>query len=452
MIEEQRHDLWWMRLAFAAIFVSFTSHCPSARGQAIAQLNPQPSPITRLRPESTVNRLLDALEEEAVQNRFRDLWAWRLKGLVDQGPDAVPDLIVELDATDNDMMLRNLGFILRAIGDKRAVPALIRALPKTLKKPGSDMGCRADDPELLAFMQKHDLDKDNRDGLYGFGRPVREIGGALAKLTGVNQREEEIFHTFLSGSPRQQALQRKLFHDCAQRWATWWEANWMDHVSDPKYAVVNLPKFEEPATTIFPHGPSVNITGRSSGHTAESDADPAAKREVFYDLDTGRMLGLPQHVKELKDDPNRLDKIQAWAAREGFDLMGTPYQPAGSDKTYYAIRNLGMNAWEIDAGRWEGIERELKQGPPKLDKPAGGLLLHYDEQQRTYDPTGTALFLFVTREGATGVLFVGVEVLDTKVKLGVPVMGEQALNPVGFMKGRRFSIKIVEPAETEGKP
>ena len=51
-----------------------------------------------------------------------------LKALVDEGPAAVPELIAELDATDDDIMLRNLGFILRAIGDKRAVPALIRAL------------------------------------------------------------------------------------------------------------------------------------------------------------------------------------------------------------------------------------------------------------------------------------------------------------------------------------
>jgi hypothetical protein len=422
-----------------------------ARGQVVTAAGAQQSPLSRVRPDSPVNKLLDALEEEAVLNRFKDPWAWRLKGLVDQGPEAVPDLIAELDATDNDMMLRSLGFVLRAIGDKRAVPALIRTLPKTLKKPGSDMGCGAEDAELLAFLQKHDLNKDDRDGMYGFGRPVREIGGALDKLTGVNQRQEEIYHVFLGGSPRQQQLQQKLFRDCAQRWATWWEANWKDHVSDEKYAVVNLPRNDDPPTTVFPHGPGVRITGRSSGHTAEADTDPNPRYEVFLDLDTGRMLGMPKQLRDLKDDPHRLDKIQAWAAREGYDLMGTQYQPAGSDKTFYAIRNLGMTAWEIDARRWETIEGELKQAePPKLDKPAGGLLLRYDDEAGEYNPIATAVFLFVTREGAAGVLFVGVEVLDTNVKVGERVMGDQALNPVGFVKGRRFSIKIVEPVE-EGK-
>src|SRR5205807_5307890 len=145
---------------FAAPFFLFP--LSGALGQVFpAPLAERPSPLSRIRPDSTVNKLLDGLEEEAAVNRFKDPWAWRIKGLIEQGPDAVPDLIAELDATDNDMMLRSLGFILLAIGDKRAVPALIRALPKALRKPGSDMGCRAEDPELMALMRKHDLDKED---------------------------------------------------------------------------------------------------------------------------------------------------------------------------------------------------------------------------------------------------------------------------------------------------
>jgi len=436
-----------MALGLIAVVGPRSVHGQVFPGPAAAQ----PSPLSRVRPDSTVNKLLDGLEEEAAVNRFKDSWAWRIKGLIDQGPEAVPDLIAELDVTDNDMMLRSLGFILRAIGDKRAASALIRALPKTLRKPGSDMGCRAEDPELMAFMKKHDLDKEDRGEHYGFGRPVREIGGALEKLTGANQREEEIYHTFLGGSPRQQQLQRRLFHACAERWAKWWEKNWKEHVSDEKYAVVNLPKNEDLPIAAFPHGRGIKIAGSSSGHTAEADSDPKARREVFYDLDTGRMLGLPEQLQMLKDDPNRLDKIQAWAAREGFDLMGTMFQPAGSDKAYYAIRNLGMTAWEIDADRYARIDGELRQPePPNLEKPAGGLLLRYDDEKGDYDPAANAAFLFITREGATGALFVGVEVLDTNVKVGMPAMGDQNLNPDGFMKGRRFGYKVVEAGE-EGK-
>ena len=410
----------------------------------------QTPPLTRDRPDSKVNRALNGLEEEYAQGGFKDPWAFQLKEIIDLGPDAVPELIVELDATDSDIMLRNLGFMLRAIGDQRAVPALIRALPKTLRKPGSDMGCRADDAELFAFMRKHDLDKEDRGEHYSFGRPVREIGGALQTLTGVKHGEEEIYGVFLQGGPHQQRMQRDLYRRCTERWATWWEENWQAHVADKKYAQVGLPNNDLGAAQIFPQGPTVKIGGGSSGHTAEPDSDPKAKYEVFYDLDTGRRSRFPKELESLKDDPHRLDKIQAWAAREGFDLMGTHFYATGRKEPHYAIRSLGLTAWEIDAERYKTIDEEITRPEPlKIGSPAAGLLLHYDEERRELNPAIPAAFLFVTREGTYGVLLVGVEVLDTNVKVGMTASGEQAFNPVGFYKGRRFSVKIVEPAEEQ---
>jgi hypothetical protein len=310
------------------------------------------------------------------------------------------------------------------------------------------MGLRAADNDLLAFLQQHDLSAQDRDGMYSFGRPVREIGAALEKLTGVDQGEQEIYGVFLSGSSHQQQLQRQLYHRCALRWATWWEKNWKDHVTDEKYSRVNLLDDEPVVIQVIPTGPGMKIGGASNGHTMESDSDPNARREVFYDLDTGRALTLPKHLQSLSDDPNRLDKIQDWAAREGFDLMGTTYTPADSQKPCYAIRALGLTAWEIDQARWDTIANEIREDQPlQMGRPTSGLLLHFDEQKNDYDPTAVAVFLFVTRESSYGILFVGVEVLDTNVQVGVPSRGNQALNPVGFVKGRRFSLKMFEPLE-----
>src|SRR5579875_784041 len=141
--------------------------------------------VSRKRPATKIGKLLDELaEQNASGDLFHDVWARTLKAIVDLGPEAVPELIAELDATNDDVMLRCLGFTLRAIGDKRAVPALIRALPKTLFPPGSDMGLQAEDKVLAKFMQQHDLDKGDSGERYSFGRPVREIFGALHKLTG----------------------------------------------------------------------------------------------------------------------------------------------------------------------------------------------------------------------------------------------------------------------------
>ena len=128
--------------------------------------------------------------------------------------------------------------------------------------------------------------------------------------------------------------------------------------------------------------------------------------------------------------------------------MGTTYTPTSTNQPCCAIRALGLTAWEIDQARWDTIGAEIKQDKPlKMGRPASGLLLHFDEQKNNYDPTAVAVFLFVTRESSYGILFVGVEVLDTNVKIGAPSRGNQELNPVGVYKGRRFSLKMFEPLE-----
>jgi len=106
-----------------------------------------------------------------------EIWCSLMRELVTIGQPAVPILVAELDATTEQRMMRRLGFALRAIGDPRAVPALIRALPKTLQPPMSDYGLLVADAELMKFMQQHDLDDKDRDRYFSFGRPVREVGG-----------------------------------------------------------------------------------------------------------------------------------------------------------------------------------------------------------------------------------------------------------------------------------
>ena len=67
-----------------------------------------------------------------------------------------------------------IGVRLRAIGDPRAVPALIRAIPRTLLPCSSDYGLIVDDKELTEFMQKHDLRQGKGGTYFDLGRPVRE--------------------------------------------------------------------------------------------------------------------------------------------------------------------------------------------------------------------------------------------------------------------------------------
>jgi hypothetical protein len=148
-----------------------------------------PAPIVaraqdRKESAQAANPVAEEIQEAIIALRNTDIvnskgWATAARRLTQIGKPAVPALIEELDRTTADRPLRSLGFTLRAIGDPRAVPALIRAIPRTLMPPGSDFGLTMDDPDLLAFLRKHDLDKNDRYNGFSFGRAFREITGAL---------------------------------------------------------------------------------------------------------------------------------------------------------------------------------------------------------------------------------------------------------------------------------
>ncbi len=419
-----------------------------ALGQAPApadKTEAKPRPEEDPRAAAAVRKLLQRLDE--LRPQFgEDEWASVLRDLIQLGRPAVPELIATLDATSDEFKLRCLGFVLRGIGDKRAVPALIRALPRTCAKPCSDFGLIAKDPDLLAFMQKHGASERDGGTHYDFGRAINEIRVAVQKLTGTRQGEDEIIHIFLEGTPRQQFLQRSLYQRCAERWAQWWERHWQEHVADERYARVRLaplgegPRIAKP----FPQGPLVGLTGRRSNHLLESVRNPRAK-DVFYDLDTGRTCALPESLRGPAGQPERLDDILAWAAREGFDLMGTEYTPPGATKPHFVLRSLGLSAWQIQTERWKTLETELQENRPlDMGTRTDGLLARFDIARGQYAPQETATFLFQTREGGHGVLFVGVEVHDTNLAAGGPATEDLDLSPVGFHKGRRYAYALIE--------
>lgn len=402
--------------------------------------------------DTAVDRLLAKLKEQnAGQDLFKDSWCRTLKEIVDLGPGAVPGLIRELDATDDNMMLRSLGFTLRAIGDKRAVPALIRAVPKTLLPPGSDMGLEATDPELVAFAQKYDLDKEHRGKEYGFGRPVREICGALELLTGQDLGEDDLVHVMLEGSPSQQQLRRRLYRRVTDQWAEWWNQNGKGLVGDKHFAAVRLPPSEDEEDIPPPSPDSRFKTDAAGGHRGwflESVASPKAEY-VFYDFDIGRVGPLPPKWRNLEREEiaKRQDEIAFWAVREGFDLMGTEYETQGGEKVY-ALRSLGMHVWELAPERWKtAFDDETLKELQEQGRPVGKFLLHQTGKGEEVAPRERGTFLFITRHGTPGILYVGVEILDDTQKPGGVIMGDTELDAIGFRKGRRFAYDPLMPIE-----
>jgi hypothetical protein len=164
---------------------------------------------------------------------------------------------------------------------------------------------------------------------------------------------------------------------------------------------------------------------------------------VFKDLDTGREGPLPEKLRAPAGRPDRLDDITAWAAEEGFDLMCTELAGPGGE-TQYVIRGLGLTAWEVDTTRRQTLAQEVvAAGRFDMGRPAGGLLAPFDRAAGRHAPTEPGLFLFRTREGGFGWLFVGAEVHDNTLQPGRPVGGDIELDPVAFQKGRRFGYYLV---------
>jgi beta-lactamase regulating signal transducer with metallopeptidase domain/peroxiredoxin len=359
-----------------------------------------------------------------------DVYSAQIRDLVQIGKPAVPALAAALDRTERDVPMRLLGFTLRAIGDARGVPALIRALPKTLRPPGSDYGISVQGADLLAFMQKNDLEEGKNERGFGMGRPVREIGGALRKITGTQLNESGLYFTFLDGGEQQRAMERKIFHDSAQRWADWWKTNWNQFVDDPTLADVHLPALpEKPEPGRFLTGANMKVSEGTDGWVVGAFEEKAGN--CCVDLNLGRTPQLPEAFSKTNGPAVSAEIMSAWAARAGADLLGTQYRDSVSGKLYYCLRGIGLQAWEVLNERWDSIAEEIHSNAPlALGSPAGDLLMHYDEDQARYMPERKATFLFLTRAGTQGILRVVAQSRPwTKADLGMPMMARTDTSP-----------------------
>jgi len=407
-------------------------------------------------PATQVGRLMREIDELQVGGKLgEDAWARKLKQVIDVGPDAVPELIAALDATsvEDRLMLRTLPYLLRGIGDRRATPALIRAIPKCFGKDGSDMGYRSADPVLADFLAKNDAGRfhygdsmRDRQG-YGCGRPVREVCETLHEWTKVDQGWLEInFIHDDESTARQRWLKQRLYADCAQRWSDWWSVHWKELIDDPQYSVVGL-KIESPAEVPSPmldlSRTLTRVTGVSNCYSEPFTNRTA--RDVFLDLDTGRSSGLPAGWKDKPDDElaQGEEQLAAWGRKHGFELMGVERVVDG--QTRLLIRPLQGDFWEIpESGTEAGFtsQRLIDQG-----RWSGDQLTHVEPATRAADPDAPACFFFVTTEGTPGILRMGVQVKEPTPNLRGPVPQNAELQPVGQRRGRRHSRDVLVPVE-----
>jgi hypothetical protein len=371
-----------------------------------------------------------------------EIWCLLMRELVAIGRDAVPQLCAELDRTTENRMLRRLGFALRAIGDARAVPALIRALPKTLLPSSSDYGLIVGDKELTAFMQKNDLGKTKGGTYFNFGRPVREIVAALHGLTKQSFDDSELFSVNLSADPRRQVLQRRIYRRQAQRWQVWWEANWRTFTEDAAYQNVNLNVNNEPLPAA-PAFPALGKTARTSGEMHGATLSPAIQGGLhawhFFDLDTGYRPKWPTNIPKVEASRDT-KQLAEWASQNGVDLMCITHRSPDGTETY-VLRALGMKVWELNPRDFRNLDRLIAAGMLPDGRPVGELLMHYDTQSQQFVPDANAVFLYVTREGSIGVI----ETTD-RITRTADITGMASSPPgVGFFKGVMFNLTAIIP-------
>ena len=187
----------------------------------------------------------------------------------------------------------------------------------------SDYGLTVDDAVLSEFMQTHHLNRRKGGAHFDFGRPVREIIGALHKLTGLDLDDANLFQMHLSDDPRRQVLQRRIYTRQAQRWQEWWETNWQTLTKDAAYQKVNLPVTKElvqPQPSTMKVSKSAQIGDQTSGAVISPPIEKGQYVWHAYDLDTGFV---PQWPKGMPKDAAGSDpkKLKDWAAENGVDLV-----------------------------------------------------------------------------------------------------------------------------------
>ncbi len=427
------------------------------RDERIAQLRiaEEKNQLINSRP---INSVADAIKvlTEGPDVEPTKVWARAIKYLADHREEAFPADVAALDAEQRDHPISKLAFALRAMGDRRAVPALIRALPKTLLPSRSDYGLLldgqgSDHDELLRFVGAHDINDKSDDGEYfSYGRAFREVALTLQKLTGQDFSEMELNWVRQAESPAQLALQQEQFDRVARRWAEWWEANWRTMTDDKAYATVNLPppRAEVPRAESqeLPSEPGVRLEDVRSEWIVQSVHE--SSKRCFVDLDTMREGSWPDSLPPIDEIGADSSELLAWARQEGFDLMGITFTPPGESEPLYCLKPLDAEAWKITPPELRELKRPaagMRRYP--LSRPVELMV----PQRKIMPPFDHAVdgdsFLYLTREGTAGVIRMTAQVPKNNAEVGRPYSPDDDFMPTGFYPGAKAVFAVLQKSD-----
>jgi RNA polymerase sigma factor (sigma-70 family) len=322
-----------------------------------------------------------------------------VRELVSIGKPAVPELCNELHRLDNthDGAFRTVAFTLRIIGDPRAVPALIDALPKTVRS--SDCEEHLYDRDLCNFVNSHNLASRPEKLKYPtifIPRADREIIDALNSITG---------HT-VSDSFNYSA-------DDTDLWHAWWLDHWREFTTreeansvlppegkDDPVAAAGLARFGP----LFPTGPKIRV---GPVREVALDAYGGWDSKTEIDFDTNSICSVLDRDPATFGPYNPENPPAAWAS--GVDAACITYSDSEStaeDRNW--ICGYDLEAWRIDNARWNSIESEIHSGKTldlgKAGRRSDFMLRFSDIRTQDRPDVPPATFLFITREGGHGII------------------------------------------------
>ena len=383
----------------AAADLLTSSNEEAARNQALASLSPE---------QRHIYELIYQLRMATPPDKPAE-WVQVIKELAGAGKSAVPALVAELDASRRDGEQRLLILTLRTIGDSRAIPALIGALPR-VSPAALPYEFPAADPDTRDFLAKNTIAHSSAEywGFSTLDAGITQCNAALEALTRHSEGREAITSGARSDDPAEVKRDQALRDDLADRWAQWWKLHHKELLSDADLASLDTARTDlvNPAGLarfgpVFPpnlhagalHDATLQITG-----TWDSPA--------YIDFDAARVLQHNQGWRNI----NALDVEKGdWIAQAGVDAYARLTRPVDRAATsrLCMLEARGLTAWPVSNDRFDHIDAELAANKPLNLGNAGPSELLVPADEKTGTPHYTdypATFLIATREGGRGIL------------------------------------------------
>lgn len=359
-------------------------------------------------PRERCAELIRRLIEDDAQNASF-CYGFYVQELVLLGPQAVPQLAAALDQTSDTFCMSAFAFSLRAIGDQRAIPSLIRALPRAFFRGYSsnrqyNSSYFVDEP-MREFFAKHSFPFDPRCS--SSRTTYAEIRYSLQELTGHYIDDSVILSMSISGDPRRRALQQKMMYAHTQQWADWWDEYGVQSVKDPSFARSNL-KLEEivvpppPPSLEFPADPRLLHFDHLDRGTISPPLQQGLAARYFLDLDTGTTYGWP---KTIPQQESQFDKkpLRDWMKARGIDLVCIE-SPNPEGTHHFAARAIDMKVWNLTQDEYDVIEQIPHRNFLAGGTPAGDILDPQTPIPYLGDSRRQSSYRFETRDGSAGYL------------------------------------------------